>query len=136
MLNAFGTGAQAGFWTSYDLDPRQLGDVNGDGKADIVGFGQAGVYVSLNDGTGRFAPPQLVLNAFGTGAQAGFWTSYDLDPRQLGDVNGDGKADIVGLGKSGVYVSLNDGTGRFAPPQLVLNAFGTGAQAGSGRARS
>jgi hypothetical protein len=31
-------------WTSQDLYPRTLADVNGDGKSDVVGFGNRGVY--------------------------------------------------------------------------------------------
>jgi hypothetical protein len=31
-------------WTSNDLDPRVLADLNHDGAADIVGFGHDGVY--------------------------------------------------------------------------------------------
>ena len=89
--------------------------MNGDDNADIVGFGQAGVYVSLSEGNGQFAAPQLVLNAFGTGALAGYWTSYDLDPRALGDVNGDTRADIIGFGQAGVYESVSE----FPPPALA-----------------
>src|SRR5262249_49458005 len=43
-LAQFGTAA--GGWASDDQYPRELADVNGDGMDDIVGFGQAGVYVS------------------------------------------------------------------------------------------
>src|SRR4029453_15551236 len=56
-LAAFGT--NAGGWSSNDTYPRALADVNGDGSADIVGFGQAGVYVSLATGGGHFAMPPL-----------------------------------------------------------------------------
>jgi hypothetical protein len=51
-----------------------------------------------------FAAPILALNTFGTAA--GGWTSQDLYPRLLGDVNGDGRADIVGFGAAGVYTAL------------------------------
>jgi FG-GAP-like repeat len=122
-LSAFGVGA--GGWTSNDLYPRVVADVNGDGMADIVGFGYNGVYVSLATGGGNFAPPVLVLSAFGVGA--GGWTSNDTYPRVLADVNGDGMADIVGFGFAGIYVSLATGGGNFAPPVLVLSAFGVGA---------
>ena len=37
----------AGGWISDDRYPRLLADVNGDGKADIVGFADGGVLVSL-----------------------------------------------------------------------------------------
>ena len=36
-----------GGWTSFNQYPRQLGDINGDGRNDIVGFGGSEVYVSL-----------------------------------------------------------------------------------------
>ena len=42
-LAFFGTNAG---WSSNDTYPRELADVNGDGMADIVGFGNVGVYVS------------------------------------------------------------------------------------------
>ncbi|HJW78487.1 MAG TPA: hypothetical protein VJ526_07995, partial [Beijerinckiaceae bacterium] len=42
----FGTSGSAGGWTSHDLFPRELADVSGDGRADIIGFGIAGVSIS------------------------------------------------------------------------------------------
>ena len=39
-----------GGWRSQDKYPRQVADVNGDGRADIVGFGQDAVFVSLANG--------------------------------------------------------------------------------------
>ena len=50
--NNFGTGAAAGGWASQDIYPRLLGDVNGDGRADIVGFGVAGAYTALGQADG------------------------------------------------------------------------------------
>jgi hypothetical protein len=122
-LAAFGT--MAGGWTSNDTFPRALADVNGDGRADIVGFGADGVYVSLGTGGGHFAAPTLELAAFGT--NAGGWTSQDLYPRTLADVNGDGMADIVGFGADGVSVSLATGGGHFSSPTFQLPAFGANA---------
>jgi microcystin-dependent protein len=124
-LAAFGT--MAGGWSSDNTYPRELADVNGDGSADIVGFGQAGVYVSLATGGGHFAMPTFELAAFGAGAGAGGWTSQDLYPRTLADVNADGKADIVGFGADGVSVSLATGGGHFASPTFQLSAFGANA---------
>ncbi|MGF6425620.1 M10 family metallopeptidase C-terminal domain-containing protein [Bradyrhizobium elkanii] len=122
-LAAFAPGA--GGWSSDNLYPRELADVNGDGMADIVGFGQAGVYVSLASGNGHFAAPTFELAAFAPGA--GGWSSDDLYPRELADVNGDGKADIVGFGQAGVYVSLASGNGHFAAQTFELAAFAPGA---------
>src|SRR5207249_10877395 len=117
-LSAFGS---ANSWTSENQYPRALGDVNGDGKADIIGFGDAGVWQALATAGGNFAAPSLVLNAFGASES---WTSQDKYPRFLADVNGDGKADIIGFGDGGVWEALATSNGNFAAPTLVLNAFG------------
>ena len=122
-LNAFG--ANAGGWSSDDTYPRELADVDGDGRADIVGFGNAGVWVSLATAGGHFASPTFELNAFGV--NAGGWSSNDTNPRELADVDGDGRADIVGFGNGGVSVSLATAGGHFAAPTFELNAFGVNA---------
>ncbi|QRO02689.1 VCBS repeat-containing protein [Archangium violaceum] len=105
-----------------ELHPRTAVDVNGDGRADIVGFANAGVVVALSTGTG-FTAPQLWLADFGY--DAGGWR-VEQHPRTLADVNGDGRADVVGFGQAGVYVALSTGTG-FTPSQFWLGQFGYGA---------
>ena len=129
-LNGFGAGAAGGGWVSEDLYPRVLGDVNGDGRADIVGFGSAGAFTALGQANGTFAAPILALNGFGAGAAGGGWVSEDLYPRTLGDVNGDGRADIVGFGSAGAFTALGQANGTFAAPILALNGFGAGAAGG------
>ena len=42
---AFGASADAGGWANANQLPRMVADVNGDGLADLIGFGYAGVYV-------------------------------------------------------------------------------------------
>ena len=44
---SFGSSIDAGGWTSQDRYPRLVADVTGDGKADIVGFGAADVYIAI-----------------------------------------------------------------------------------------
>jgi predicted aconitase len=115
----------AGGWSSADRYLRTLADVNGDHKADIVGFGEAGVYVSLATGAGTFGPTSFALAGFAPAA--GAWSSADRYPRELADVNGDGMADIVGFGESGVYVSLATGGGSFGSMALALAGFAPSA---------
>ena len=90
-------------WTSQDLYPRTLADVNADGKADIVGFGADGVYMALVTGGGHFASPTFQLSAFG--ANAGGWNSDNTFPRQLADISGNGSADIVPFASNGVWTA-------------------------------
>jgi RTX calcium-binding nonapeptide repeat (4 copies)/FG-GAP-like repeat/Lipase (class 3) len=123
QLSAFGP--NAGGWSSDDTYPRQLADVNNDQMADIVGFGNGGVWVALATGGGHFAQPTFELAAFGP--NAGGWSSDDTYPRQLADVNGDHMADIVGFGNGGVWVALATGGGHFAQPTFELAAFGRNA---------
>ncbi|MGP4096800.1 S8 family serine peptidase [Nonomuraea sp. KM90] len=113
-------GYDAGGWR-VERHPRFLADLTGDGRADIVGFGDAGVWVSLNNGNGTFQAPQLALGSFGH--VAGGWR-VERHPRFLADLTGDGRADIVGFGDAGVWVSLNNGNGTFQAPQLALGNFG------------
>ncbi|MGX7707982.1 FG-GAP-like repeat-containing protein [Methylobacterium sp. Gmos1] len=113
----------AGGWSSDNTFHRELADVTGDGKADIVGFGLAGTYVSLGNGDGTFSTAKLALTEFGVDANAGGWSTQDRYPRHLADVNGDSRADIVGFGEYGVLVSLATGDGNFAAPTFELSGY-------------
>ncbi|UUR08106.1 beta strand repeat-containing protein [Sphingomonas glaciei] len=113
-------GANQG-WTSQDTHARTTGDVNGDGKADLIGFGAGGTLVALGNGDGSFGTAALVLANFGV--QQG-WTSDNASHRTVADVNGDGADDIIGFGSAGVLVALARGDGTFGETQLVLLDFG------------
>src|SRR6185437_3646378 len=73
-------------WASQDASPRMMADFNGDGKADIIGFGMTGVNVGISDGntfTAKMVSSEFVGSA---------WASQNNTPRFAGDVDGDGKA--------------------------------------------
>ncbi|KAH9028202.1 lectin 2, partial [Lactarius pseudohatsudake] len=100
--------------------PRFIADLTGDGKVDVIGCGDAGVYASLNKGDGTFGPINLVVDNFGTGQ--GWW--LDKHPRFIADLTGDKRGDVIGFGEAGVYVAYNNGNGTFQPGKFVLSDFG------------
>lgn len=114
-------------WTAA-LGGRYLADVNGDGKADIVGFG------ATSTSTGEHQNPQGVYVALSAGNTFSTPTSWSTDytakggwdsttPRVLADVNADGMADIVGFEPAGVLVALSTGSAFISKP--VFPHFGT-----------
>ncbi|MFF4245631.1 FG-GAP-like repeat-containing protein [Streptomyces sp. NPDC001822] len=119
-LRAFGHTEEAGGWL-VDKHPRFLADTTGDGRLDIVGCHDDGVWVSLQDQDGTFAEPLYVLDDFGVGQG---WTSSGQHPRFLVSVTGGETPDIVGFGRQGVVVSRGRGDGTFEPTRLILNDFG------------
>ncbi|MFD8375843.1 FG-GAP-like repeat-containing protein [Streptomyces sp. NPDC059688] len=121
VLKAFGHGSQAGGWVA-DKHPRFLVDTTGDGRLDIVGCHDDGVWISLQDEDGTFADPLYVLDDFGTDQG---WSSTEEYPRFLVRTTGDKTADIVGFGPQGVVVARGHGDGTFEPSKLVLNDFGS-----------
>ncbi|PVM93996.1 FG-GAP-like repeat-containing protein [Caulobacter endophyticus] len=119
-----GYGVTVGGWTNQDAVPRLVGDVNGDGRADIVGFAYGSVQVALGQANGTFAAPFEATQEF---VYAATWGSMNVVPRVLADVNGDGRADIVGFASDGVIVALAQPGGTFAPGVWATVAFGVHA---------
>ena len=103
-----------GGWTDNNNYPRVVGDVNGDGRADIVGFAETEVFVSFGNNDGTFG--DAIASSPGFTKSVGGWRDNNNYPRVVGDVNGDGTADIVGFGETNVFVSLSNGNGTFDTP--------------------
>ena len=86
-----------------------MADCNGDGQADVVGFGTDGVYVALaKTGTIGFYLKTQWSSEFD---HAAGWVSQNETPRLMADVNDDGMADVVGFAPEDVYVALSTGSG-------------------------
>ncbi len=100
--------------------PRFVVDLTGNKHADLIGFGNDGVWTALGNGDGTFAAPTFVLQQFGVNQG---W-SVTNHPRFLADTTGNGLPDIVGFGDAGVWVALNKGNGAFAEARVVLPDFG------------
>ncbi|MCU1347146.1 MAG: hypothetical protein JWO56_176 [Acidobacteria bacterium] len=73
--------------SGWDL---QIGDIDGDGRPDLVSPSDQGAVVLINDGAGGLGAAQLV-------APAGMQLGYRLG---LGDVTGDGALDLVALDRT------------------------------------
>ena len=112
-----GGGAVPSFRTTYIgtgnvCEPFAIGDLNGDRRPDLaVGCGSSGDFVGLwvyaNRGSGRFR-------------EAGQYLTSDANPQEvtsvaIGDLDGDGKADLVAATGS-ISVLLNRGDGTFLRP--------------------
>ncbi|MEM7068164.1 MAG: FG-GAP-like repeat-containing protein, partial [Pseudomonadota bacterium] len=115
--NEFST--TSGGWGDEQYE-RRVADVNGDGRADIVGFGHYGVSVALGQSDGRFGTAFGASNEFSS--MSGGWGDEQYE-RQVADVNGDGRADIVGFGHFGVSVALGQSDGRFGTAFGVSTEF-------------
>ncbi|WP_433393701.1 FG-GAP-like repeat-containing protein [Micromonospora sp. KLBMP9576] len=110
-------------WFSPHAEVAAVGDVNGDGKDDIITFthdNNADVYVALSNGT----------SFDGTAIKWHDYFSITGEYPALGDVNGDGKDDIITFTQgpdtaSDVIVALSNGT-SFGPPQKWHDLFAVG----------
>ena len=91
-------------WADYNT---VTGDLNHDGKADIVSAGSATLMVSLGNGDGTFQTPV----EYGLGGT-------DANAVMLRDINKDGNLDAitVNYGSSTVSVFLGNGDGTFKAP--------------------
>ena len=115
-------GFEAGGWR-VDKHLRLVQDITGDGKADVIGFGNEAVLAYLNNGDGTFGDISLLSIAdfcFNKG-----WR-IDRHPRFIGNVAGGGHADVIGFHDDGVYIAPNNGTadGTYGAVRKASDEFG------------
>jgi hypothetical protein len=100
--------------------PALVGDLNGDGRSDMVSLGDGAILSFLGQKNGTFTQVSTPLDhpTFGIAA--------------LGDINHDGKPDVITFENPSVRVWLGNGDGTFtqstlldAPPQPLSPVSGT-----------
>lgn len=77
----------------------------------------------IGNGSG-FDSPVTVSNSFCKASTDFAYTNFDIYPKAIGDVDGDGKDDIIGFEEDGVYVSFSQGKGiNFTPKTKLYDGF-------------
>ncbi|WP_088983181.1 FG-GAP-like repeat-containing protein [Micromonospora echinospora] len=112
-------------WFAPHHEVAAVGDVNGDGRDDIITFTHdtnADVYVALSTGT----------SFTGTAVKWHDYFSITGEHPALGDVNGDGKDDIITFTQgpttaADVIIALSTGT-TFSTPQKWHDLFAVGTE--------
>jgi hypothetical protein len=120
-IGAFPGGTGCGLSFQVDL---QLSDFNGDGKLDLAFCNQSQIGVLLGNGDGTFqAPVYYTADS----------TDLGLFTFSIGDVNSDGKTDLIVSEFSNfdpIFVTfLGNGDGTFRPAQTVASGI-SGAETG------
>ena len=106
--------------------PRGVDDLNGDGRADIWAIGEHGVYVAWSADINRNGKGDHFENLNSVWVYESKWRHngenntrfqqftvfrgwrIENNPRAFADVNGNGRADLVGFGDDAVFVAISE----------------------------
>jgi hypothetical protein len=92
-------------------NPRYIVDINGDGCCDLVGQGNYGISIAYSKGfipqnnvrvlNDQFENVGRIINDFGI--EMGNWDKTEQCPVMFGDIDGDGRMDVIGVDNIGDY---------------------------------
>ncbi len=91
--------------------PTRSSDVDGDGRADVCGRGGSGFWCHLSNGT-AFSPK---TTPSGFSDASGWGDLVYGSTLRMGDLDGDGRADVCARASSGVVCKLSKGAEGFGP---------------------
>jgi hypothetical protein len=132
--SGFGAGVKLHDWFCVGSEICEVGDVNGDGRADLITFlrdawgtgsSRGDVYVAFSTGSG-----------FGAGVKLHDWFCISTEICKVADINGDGRDDLItflrdtwgtGSSRGDVYVAFSTGSG-FGAGLLKHGWFCIGAE--------
>jgi len=115
ILGVSNFGYECGGWR-LGRRVRFLVDVTGDGRTDIVGFGENNVVIGRNNSDGTFSPGKPAINNFCY--SAGGWR-IETNPRFVADLTGDGRLLTALVGRT---VGWSRNTLDSSPISRVISA--------------
>jgi photosystem II stability/assembly factor-like uncharacterized protein len=135
---SFGPDQDYAFNLQYSGAGEVVGDIDGDGKPDIVqaggsfDIGYSGINIARNTGS----PGNISFDL-----RAGYLPAYGITQVALVDVDGDGQLELLGLSNDTIFVFANQSTPGnivFGPPAKIIistgaSAFAVGDIDGDGR---
>jgi len=103
----FGSGYPGHWRTEHDF--RMLGDMTGDGRADVVGFRGGSVEVGVSSELDTFLQKWQPEHLFPLDP----WNTHARSSRHIADIDGDGRADVIRVSLNSLEAALSNGKDGF-----------------------